>query len=81
METYPSHVVVSWIGHSETVARKHYLQTTATHFEKATATQVAIQVASDTREMEKTGEPAEVATINRNQRFYVFCGRLRVFAR
>ena len=35
METYPSHVVVSWIGHSETVARKHYLQTTDAHFEKA----------------------------------------------
>ena len=26
MEVYPSHVVVSWIGHSEKVARKHYLQ-------------------------------------------------------
>lgn len=34
METYPSHVVVSWIGHSEKVAREHYLQTTDAHFEK-----------------------------------------------
>ena len=35
METYPAHVVVSWIGHSEKVAREHYLQTTDAHFEKA----------------------------------------------
>ena len=35
METYPAHVVVSWIGHSEKVARRHYLQTTDAHFEKA----------------------------------------------
>ena len=35
MEVYPSHVVVSWIGHSEKVARQHYLQTTDAHFEKA----------------------------------------------
>jgi len=35
MEIYPSHVVVAWIGHSEKVARKHYLQTTDAHFEKA----------------------------------------------
>ena len=41
MEIYPSHVVVSWIGHSEKVARKHYLQTTDAHFEKAVAHQVA----------------------------------------
>lgn len=35
MEIFPSHVVVSWIGHSEAVARRHYLQTTDAHFEKA----------------------------------------------
>ena len=44
METYPSHVVISWIGHSETVARKHYLQTTDAHFEKAVANPVALQL-------------------------------------
>lgn len=41
MEIYPSHVVVSWIGHSEKVARKHYLQTTDAHFEKAVSNPVA----------------------------------------
>jgi len=35
MEIYPAHVVVAWIGHSEKVARQHYLQTTDAHFEKA----------------------------------------------
>lgn len=75
MEVYPSHVVVSWIGHSEAVARKHYLQTTDLHFEKAAIRKpadlvaslhpettlepndlVAIQVASEAREMTSTEE-------------------------
>jgi integrase len=34
-ERFPSHVVCGWIGNSEAVARKHYLQTTDAHFEKA----------------------------------------------
>ena len=78
METYPAHVVVSWIGHSEAVAQKHYLQTTDAHFEKAVFLKseglvassnhetdseprdlVAIQVASETREMVKTGKPTK----------------------
>ncbi len=58
METYPSHVVVSWIGHSEAVARKHYLPTTDAHFEKAVIADasepVAHQVAHKTREVGKT---------------------------
>ena len=45
METYPAHVVCGWIGNSEAVARKHYLQTTDTHFEKAVAKKVAHPVA------------------------------------
>ncbi len=34
-ETFPSHVVCKWIGNSPQVARKHYLQTTDEHFERA----------------------------------------------
>lgn len=34
-ELFPSHVVCYWIGNSESVARKHYLQVTPAHFEKA----------------------------------------------
>ena len=34
-ESFPSHVVASWAGHSEQIAQRHYLQTTEAHFEKA----------------------------------------------
>ena len=34
-ESYPSHVVCAWIGNSEQVARKHYLQVTDDHFDRA----------------------------------------------
>ena len=36
-EHYPNHVVCEWIGNSEAVAAKHYLQTTDDHFAKASA--------------------------------------------
>lgn len=35
MEDFPAHVVCAWIGNSEAVARKHYLQLTDDHFAKA----------------------------------------------
>ena len=34
-DTYPIHVVCAWIGNSQPVAVKHYLQVTDEHFEKA----------------------------------------------
>lgn len=34
-ETFPSHVVCKWIGNSPQVARKHYLQMTEAHFDRA----------------------------------------------
>ena len=34
-EIYPSHVVCAWIGNSEKIAAKHYLQVTDDHFSKA----------------------------------------------
>ena len=34
-EQYPAHVVVKWIGNSEAVARKHYLQVTDDHYRRA----------------------------------------------
>lgn len=34
-EQYPLHVVVAWLGNSQPVAAKHYLQVTAEHFERA----------------------------------------------
>jgi integrase len=35
-ETFPIHVVCQWIGNTEAVAKKHYLQTTDEHYLKAT---------------------------------------------
>ena len=35
VETFPSHVVAEWVGHSVTIANKHYLQVTEDHFAKA----------------------------------------------
>ena len=35
-ESFPGHVVCAWMGNSEAVARKHYLQVTDAHFEEAT---------------------------------------------
>ena len=34
-ESFPSHVVCEWMGNSEPVAAKHYLQITDEHFQKA----------------------------------------------
>lgn len=38
-ETWPLHVVCAWIGNSQPVAAKHYLQTTDEHFDKAAGVQ------------------------------------------
>jgi hypothetical protein len=35
MEKYPAHVVCAWIGNSETIARRRYLQVTDEHFASA----------------------------------------------
>jgi len=34
-ETYPLHVVVAWLGNTQAVAAKHYLQVTDEHFQRA----------------------------------------------
>ena len=38
-ETYPLHVATSWLGNSQLIAAKHYLQVTDAHFTKATHNQ------------------------------------------
>ena len=78
METYPSHVVVSWIGHSETVAQKHYLQTTDAHFEKAIIQKPAIQVGHKVGqkpcEVAETGETVTASDPEKTQCFSGSCG-------
>ncbi|MEX1095362.1 MAG: site-specific integrase, partial [Planctomycetales bacterium] len=34
-ESFPSHVVCAWLGNSEPIARRHYLQVTDEHFDRA----------------------------------------------
>ena len=46
METYPAHVVCAWIGNSESVAQKHYLQIVDEHFAKAVRAASGIQITS-----------------------------------
>ena len=50
---FPIHVVCEWIGNSEEVARKHYLQVTEEHFQKATS--------HPTSQMHADGGPGEHA--------------------
>ncbi len=46
-EHYPLHVVTAWLGNSQLVAAKHYLQVTDEHFERAIAAQVSPDAASE----------------------------------
>ena len=58
-DEFPIQAVTAWIGNSEAVARKHYLQVTDEHFERATTKKVAHIVAHKTREETKTGKPTK----------------------
>lgn len=46
-EIFPSHVVCAWLGNSEAVARKHYLQVTDDHFSRAAESTVGQPVKDD----------------------------------
>ena len=65
MESYPSHVVCAWIGNSEAVARKHYLQVTDEHFQRAADDKVAHQPS----EMERTVKRANEKTREKHNVF------------
>lgn len=45
-ESFPAHVVSAWIGNSQIVAAKHYLQVTESHFERAVVQNPAQQAAA-----------------------------------
>lgn len=60
VEQFPAHVAAAWLGNTEKIADKHYLQVLDRHFEKATQnpTQTGCEstrteVKSDAREMQK----------------------------
>lgn len=45
---YPSHVREAWCGHSDEIARKHYLQTTSADWQRALAAPKSAQASPDT---------------------------------
>ena len=55
-EHFPAHVVCAWLGNSEAVARKHYLQVTDDHFEQAV--QNPVQCSTVTLSKEPDAFPA-----------------------
>lgn len=48
-EDYPLHVVCAWIGNTERIAAKHYLQVTEDHFSKAATAPLAAPVRKPVR--------------------------------
>lgn len=56
-EDYPMHVVCAWIGNSQPIAQKHYLQITDAHFAKSGAESGAAHSRREAQEPEQRSEP------------------------
>ena len=61
-EEFPLQAVTQWMGNSELIAARHYLQVTSEHFRKAAEPKVANIVANNTREHDRTEERAQKNT-------------------
>ncbi len=72
-EEWPMHVVVQWIGNSEAVATKHYLQVTDEHFERASASEAVQNPVQQPAATSRTPPQAETAE---SEKPYV-CSSLR----
>ena len=55
---FPIHVVCEWIGNSMDVARRHYLQVTEEHFQKATSNQTSHMHADGSKRQQTEKETA-----------------------
>lgn len=69
VETFPLHVVTYWLGNSELVAARHYLQTTDEHYDRAIgkAAQNAAQKLHEgtgNDSQEESDDPAQVAAVS-----------------
>ena len=61
-ETFPSHVVTAWLGNSERIAEKHYLQVLDSHFDRASAPRSAASALRNTSETLSTAsQPCSAA--------------------
>ena len=67
-EKFPSHVVKAWIGNSESVAKRHYLQVTENHFQKASGTSPKPAEVVATPVAMKAPEQARIRPILRRSR-------------
>jgi integrase len=76
-ERFPTHVVCVWLGNSERVARRNYLQVTEDHFTRAKAVQKAVQHVGTENHI----EPREQLPANENgqlaRRQVAVCGEVR----
>jgi integrase len=76
--TWPIHIVCEWMGNSELIAAKHYLQVTEADFQKA-AQKAAQQPVLDAAK--RSNEPQEEMTSTaRNSAFSASCGSVPVAA-
>jgi integrase len=66
-ESYPIHAVCDWLGNTRAVAAKHYLQTTAAHFEQA-ATVPTGAVAAVSPEAAQNAAQFEAETVRTDSR-------------
>ena len=69
-ETFPLHVVTAWLGNSQLIAAKHYLQVTDEHFAKATHNQTLS--AAEMSEPDGIVRPAVTPDINKASHFSGF---------
>ncbi|MHC4563838.1 MAG: tyrosine-type recombinase/integrase [Planctomycetota bacterium] len=60
-ERWPEHVVCAWIGNSKAVARKHYLQVTDEHFERAAQITVRSEEAAQNPAQHAHAEPRKTS--------------------
>ena len=61
-ETFPAHVVCDWLGNSQAVAARHYLQVTDEHFAEAMTTRIPTQqlhAGTSNGTPEENGDPSE----------------------
>jgi integrase len=71
-ESFPIHVVCEWIGNSQRVAARHYLQTTDEHFEKAVQNPV-----QQTAELARKAQKPDTAAHKKTPCFAGVCDTLR----
>lgn len=66
-EQFPGHVAAQWLGHSETIADRHYRQVLPEHFDKALRTDIVMPkvmpldaVSSRTGSQDENGQLSQV---------------------